>query len=52
MIETKEPDLQQVHGVACQHLSAAEAAVDIHTVEAAELDKMWRVVGQKAPQRW
>ena len=37
--------------VACQPISAEAAAVDIHKVEAAEMDEMWSFVGKKAPQR-
>jgi hypothetical protein len=46
------PDLQQVNVVACQQISLEEAEVEIHKVEAAEMDEMWSFVGKKAPQRW
>jgi hypothetical protein len=42
----------QVHVVACQHSSSAAAEVEIHTVEAAEMDELWSFGGKKAPQRW
>jgi hypothetical protein len=51
-VEKKAPDLQQVNVVACQPISSAEAEVEIHQVEAAEMDEMWSFVGKKAPQRW
>jgi hypothetical protein len=41
-----------VNVVACQQISSEEAEVEIHQVEAAEMDEMWSVVGKKAPQRW
>jgi insertion element IS1 protein InsB len=46
------PDLQQVNVVACQQISSEEAEVEIHKVEAAEMDEMWSFVGKKAPQHW
>jgi insertion element IS1 protein InsB len=36
----------------CQQISSEEAEVEIHKVEAAEMDEMWSFVGKKAPQRW
>jgi len=44
--------LQHVNVVACQQISSEEAEVEIHQVEAAEMDERWSVVGKKAPQRW
>jgi insertion element IS1 protein InsB len=51
-VEKKEPDLQHGNVVACQQISSAEAGVEIHQVEAAEMDELWSVVGKKAQQRW
>ena len=52
MHETNAPELPQVNVVAGQHLSSEEADVDIQKVEAAEMDEMWRVVGEHAQPRW
>ena len=38
--------------VACQQISSEAAEGAIHTVESAEMDEMWSVVGKKAQQRW
>ena len=48
----KEPELPHVNVVAGQHISAEETEVEIHQVEAAEMDERWSVVGKKAQQRW
>jgi insertion element IS1 protein InsB len=44
--------LQHVNVVACQQISSEAAEVEIHQVEAAEMDEMWSFVGKKAQQRW
>jgi insertion element IS1 protein InsB len=44
--------LQQVNVVAGQQISSEEAEVEIHKVEAAEMDELWSFVGKKAQQRW
>jgi insertion element IS1 protein InsB len=41
-----------VNVVACQQISSEAAEVEIHKVEAAEMDEMWSFVGKKAQQRW
>jgi insertion element IS1 protein InsB len=44
--------LQHVNIEACHQLSSHEVEVEIHKVEAAEMDEMWSFVGKKAQQRW
>ena len=44
--------MQHVNVTACHQISLEEAEVEIHKVEAAEMDEMWSFVGKKAQQRW
>ena len=44
--------MQHVNVVAFQQISSEAAEVEIHKVEAAEMDEMWSFVGKKAQQRW
>lgn len=37
---------------ACHHIAPHEIEVEVHKVEAAEMDEMWSFVGKKAQQRW
>jgi insertion element IS1 protein InsB len=41
-----------VNSAVCQQIHPEAVEVEIHKVEAAEVDEMWSFVGKKAQQRW
>ena len=51
-IKKKEPLRQQTNERRLQTRDPAQVEVIVHTVEAAEIDEMWRFVGSKSQQRW
>jgi insertion element IS1 protein InsB len=44
--------LPHVNIEACHQIASHEVEVEIHKVEAAEMDEMWSFVEKKAQQRW
>ena len=41
-----------MNSTVCQQIHPEAVEVEIHQVEAAEVDEMWSFVGKKAQQRW